>query len=80
LSLKAVLVSRVPIGFFGSFVLLVLGCRNPSRFVQGLNICPESNRVIREVRQRQHQNPEFSHTQGEIKKNVQKSTLAFKGG
>jgi hypothetical protein len=54
--------------------------RNPSRFVQGLNICSESNRVMRKVRQTHHQNPEFSHTQGEIKKNLQKNTLAIKGG
>jgi hypothetical protein len=33
------------------------------------------------VRKTQHQNPEFGHTQGEIlKKNLQKSTLAFNGG
>jgi len=41
------------------------------------------NRVIRKVRKTQHQNPEFEfgHTQGEIfEKNLQKSTLAFKGG
>jgi hypothetical protein len=39
------------------------------------------NRVIRKVGKTQHQNPEFGHTQGEIlKKNLQKSTLAFKGG
>jgi hypothetical protein len=38
-------------------------------------------RVIRKVRKTQHQNPEFGHTQGEIKKkNQQKSTLAFNGG
>jgi hypothetical protein len=37
------------------------------------------NRVIHKVRKTQHQNPEFGHTQGEIKKNLQKSTLAFKG-
>jgi hypothetical protein len=28
----------------------------------------------------QHQNPEFGPRQGEIQKNLQKSTLAFKGG
>jgi hypothetical protein len=39
-----------------------------------------NSRVIREIRKTQHQNPEFGHTQGEIKKNLQKSTLAFKGG
>jgi hypothetical protein len=32
------------------------------------------------VRKRQHEYPEFGHTQGEIKKNLQKSTLAFSGG
>ncbi len=37
-------------------------------------------RVIRKVRKTQHQNPEFGHTEGEIKKNLQKSKLAFKGG
>jgi hypothetical protein len=38
------------------------------------------NRVIHKVRKTQRQYPEFGHTQGEIKKNLQKSTLAFKGG
>jgi hypothetical protein len=33
-------------------------------------------RVIRKVRKTQHQHPEFGHTQGEIQKNLQKSTLA----
>jgi hypothetical protein len=37
-------------------------------------------RVIRKVRKTQHQNPEFGHTQDEIKKNVQRSSLAFNGG
>jgi hypothetical protein len=37
-------------------------------------------RVIRKVRKTQQQNPEFGHTQGEIKKNLQKSSLAFNGG
>jgi len=33
------------------------------------------------VRKRKHQYPEFGHTQGEIlKKKLQKTTLAFKGG
>ncbi len=27
----------------------------------------------------QHQNPEFGHTQGDIKKDLEKITLAFKG-
>jgi hypothetical protein len=40
----------------------------------------ENNRVIRKVRKTQHQNPEFGLTQGEIKKKLQKNTLAFKGG
>jgi hypothetical protein len=31
------------------------------------------------VRKTQHQNPEFGHTQGEIQKNLQKSTLASTG-
>ncbi len=38
------------------------------------------NRVIHKVRQTQHQNPEFRHTQGEIIKNLQKIKLAFKWG
>jgi hypothetical protein len=38
-------------------------------------------RDIRKVRKRQHQYPEFGHTQGEIlKKNLHQSTLAFKVG
>jgi hypothetical protein len=37
-------------------------------------------RVICKVGQTQHQNPEFRHTQGEILRNLQKSTLAFNGG
>ncbi len=37
--------------------------------------------LIRVVGKTQHQNPDFGHTQGEIQKtNLQKSTLAFKGG
>jgi hypothetical protein len=32
------------------------------------------------VKQEKHRNPEFDHTHGEIKKNLQKSTLAFNGG
>jgi hypothetical protein len=32
------------------------------------------------VRKRQHQYPEFGHTQGEIQKHLQKSTLAFNWG
>jgi hypothetical protein len=38
------------------------------------------NRVPSKVRITQHQNSEFGHTQGEIKKNYQKSILAFNGG
>ncbi len=38
-------------------------------------------RDLRKVRKRQHQYPEFGYTQGEIeKKNLRKSTLAFKPG
>jgi len=33
------------------------------------------NRVIRKVRKTQHQNPEFCHTQGEIKKTCKKVHL-----
>jgi hypothetical protein len=35
---------------------------------------------MRKVRKTQHQNLEFGQTQGEIKKNLQKCTLAFNGG
>jgi hypothetical protein len=38
------------------------------------------NTVIHKVRKTQHQNPEFGHTQSEIQKNLQKSTLAFNRG
>jgi hypothetical protein len=39
------------------------------------------SRVIRKVRKTQHQNPEFGHTQGEIKKkSLQKSTISIQGG
>jgi hypothetical protein len=37
-------------------------------------------RIISKVKKTQHQNPKFGHTQGEIKKNLQKSTLAFNVG
>ncbi len=37
-------------------------------------------RVIRKVRNTQHQNPEFGHTWRDSTKNLRKSTLAFKGG
>jgi hypothetical protein len=39
----------------------------------------QNMRVIHKVRKTQHQNPEFGHTQGEIQKNLQKSTLASTG-
>jgi len=54
--------------------------RNPLRFVQGLNICPENNRVIRKVGQTQHQNPEFSLTKGEIKKKPAKKYIGSQAG
>jgi hypothetical protein len=38
------------------------------------------NRVIGKVRTTQHQNPEFGHTQGEIKKNRQKKYISIQGG
>ncbi len=38
------------------------------------------NRNIRKVKKRQHQYHEFGHTQGEIKKDMQKNTLAFNEG
>jgi hypothetical protein len=39
------------------------------------------NRVIRKVRKTQHQNPEFGHTQGEIKKNPAKKPYnSIQGG
>ncbi len=40
---------------------------------------PGDTRDIRKVRQTQHQNPEFGHTQVRLEKNLQKSTLAFYG-
>ncbi len=36
-------------------------------------------RLIHKVMKTQHQNPEFGHKQGEIKKTLQEQTLAFKG-
>jgi hypothetical protein len=45
--------------------------------LQFLKLSP--NRDICKVGKRQHQYPEFGHTQGEIKKYLPKSTLAFKG-
>jgi hypothetical protein len=36
-------------------------------------------RLIHKVMKTQHQNPEFGHKQGEIKKILQEQTLAFKG-
>jgi hypothetical protein len=44
-----------------------------------LGIYLTHNRDISKVRKRQHQYPKFGHTQGEIFKKLQKSTLAFKG-
>jgi hypothetical protein len=38
------------------------------------------NRAIHKVRKTQHQNPEFGHTQGEIKKNLQKRYISIQGG
>jgi hypothetical protein len=37
-------------------------------------------KVNRKVRKTQLRNPEFGHTQDEIQKSLQKSTLAFNGG
>jgi hypothetical protein len=38
------------------------------------------NGVIRKVRLTQHQNPEFGHTQGEIKKKPAKKYITIEGG
>jgi hypothetical protein len=38
------------------------------------------NRVIGKVRTRQHHNPEFGHTQGEIRKNRQNKYISNQGG
>jgi len=39
------------------------------------------NRVIRKVRKTQHQNPEFGHTQSEIKKkHAKKYIISIQGG
>ncbi len=38
------------------------------------------NRVIRKVRKTQHQNPEFGHTQDEIKKKPEKKYISIQGG
>jgi len=38
------------------------------------------NRVIRKVRKTQHQNPEFGHTQGEIKIKAAKKYFSIQGG
>jgi hypothetical protein len=38
------------------------------------------NRDIREVRKRQHQDPEFGHTQGEIQKKPAKKYISIGGG
>jgi hypothetical protein len=50
--------------------------------VKARNLYLPHVRVLGKVRQTQHQNPEFGHTQGEIKKTKisKKSILAFKGG
>jgi hypothetical protein len=37
-------------------------------------------RDIRKVRKRQHQYPEFGHTQGEIKKKPAKKYISIQGG
>jgi hypothetical protein len=49
---------------------------------QQYNVCQNCLYIIDtcKFRKRRHQYPELGHTQGEIKKNLQKSTLAFKGG
>jgi len=39
-----------------------------------------NSRVIREIRKTQHQNPEFGHTQGEIKKKPSKKYTSIQGG
>jgi hypothetical protein len=57
---------------------IVLGLS--SCFLQNLVSCAIHIRDICKVRKRQHQYPEFGHTQGETQKILQKSTLAFKGG
>ncbi len=42
---------------------------------------PGDTRDIHKVRQTQHQNPEFAHTQGEIrKKNLQKKYISIQVG
>jgi hypothetical protein len=40
----------------------------------------EHIRVIRKVRKTQHQNPEFGHTQGEIKKKPAKQYISIQRG
>jgi hypothetical protein len=39
----------------------------------------EHNRLIYKVTKTKHHNLEFGHRRGDIKKNLQKSTLTFKG-
>jgi hypothetical protein len=39
-----------------------------------------NSRVIREIRKTQHQNPEFGHTQGEIKNKPSKKYISIQGG
>jgi hypothetical protein len=41
---------------------------------------PRDNTVIHKVRKTQHQNPEFGHIQGEIKKNPAKKYIGIQGG
>jgi hypothetical protein len=80
----------------GSFALLLVSLKSPQQpSVQSccfaifrptdviefreIFLSPEITCKVRT--KQQHQNSEFGHTQGEIiKKNWQKSTLAFKGG
>jgi len=42
--------------------------------------CSCNNRDIHKVRQTQHQNPEFDHTQGEIEKKPAKKYIRIQGG
>jgi hypothetical protein len=41
---------------------------------------PQDNRVIRKVRKTRHQNPEFGHTQGEIKRKPAKKYISIQRG
>jgi hypothetical protein len=40
----------------------------------------EYNTVIRKVRKREHQNPEFGHKQGEIQNKPAKKYISIQGG